>query len=118
MGMLVYVHPNPLGDCTLNGISSAAKSLCVVNIEGPFKPSDTTPAALLQSHQPGCLRIVPAELVADQWKPVRSWVMMGGNFGATSDSRFGEACERLLGHRFYGAVAIHDRIEPPSNLQD
>jgi hypothetical protein len=37
--------------------------------------------------------------------------MDGGNFAATSDSRFNEACRKLLGHDFYGAVAIHDRVE-------
>jgi len=35
----------------------------------------------------------------------------GGNFAASSDSRFSQACRELLGHHFYGAVAIHDRVE-------
>jgi hypothetical protein len=37
--------------------------------------------------------------------------MAGGNFGSTSDGRFSEACRKLLGHDFYGAVPIHDRFE-------
>lgn len=32
--------------------------------------------------------------------------MMGGNYAASSDSRFSEICGRM-----YGAVAIHDRCE-------
>jgi hypothetical protein len=40
-----------------------------------------------------------------------AWTMMGGNFAHTSDSRFGEAIEKIVGYRMYGAVAIHDRIE-------
>jgi len=37
--------------------------------------------------------------------------MFGGNYAATSDSRFGEAIEKLTGQDFYGAVPIHDRKE-------
>lgn len=37
--------------------------------------------------------------------------MASGAFVATSDSRFREAVEDLLGHRFYGAVPLHDRFE-------
>ena len=36
--------------------------------------------------------------------------MFGGNFGETSDSGFQKVSE-MLGHKFYGAVAIHDRVE-------
>jgi hypothetical protein len=37
--------------------------------------------------------------------------MMGGYYGATSDSRFSAEAERLSGQRFYGAMALHDRWE-------
>lgn len=37
--------------------------------------------------------------------------MMGGCYVSTSDSRFSRAVEDLLGHRFYGAVPLHDRFE-------
>lgn len=36
--------------------------------------------------------------------------MAGGNY-ATGDSRFTDLISRRLGHYFYGAVSIHDRIE-------
>jgi len=36
--------------------------------------------------------------------------MAGGNY-AVGDSKFDEAVEKLLGTKFYGAVAIHDRFE-------
>jgi hypothetical protein len=39
------------------------------------------------------------------------WTMMGGNYAATSDSRFSDKIEEMLGHGFYGAVPIHDRVE-------
>ena len=37
--------------------------------------------------------------------------MDGGNYAATCDSRFNSAIKELIGHHFYGAVAIHDRVE-------
>ena len=37
--------------------------------------------------------------------------MFGGNYGATSDSRFSEKVEEMMGSSFYGAVPIHDRVE-------
>ena len=37
--------------------------------------------------------------------------MMGGNYAATSDSRFSDKIEQMLGHHFYGAIPIHDRVE-------
>lgn len=117
MGLLISVLRNAeLGDCTKDGISSRYKTLCVVNASGPFKPEnhiDASPPVIVERHQPGCLRIVPAywNSSKERWDIVPLHTSMGGNYGATSDSRFTELCERLLGHRFYGAVAIHDRIE-------
>lgn len=114
MGMLVSVYRNvelPV-DCSNGGISARHSKLCVVNVEGPFEPDDETPAVLLEPHYPGILRLVPA-VKNDQgrWVVPRVWHMFGGNYGSTSDSRFTERCEALLGHKFYGAVAIHDRVE-------
>lgn len=114
MGLHVEIYriDAPGRDCTLNGISSTAKGLCLVNVSGPFVPDAAYPAAMLvRGNLPGTLKIVPAVPEGnDGWRDL-SGTMMGGNFGATPDSRFSQACESLLGHRFYGAVAIHDRIE-------
>lgn len=116
MGLLIYVYREPgAQDCTNRGISSRYTRLCLMNASGPFEPREDCPPVLLESHVRGCLRIVPAVCVlrGGSRTYVRmpgSW-MMGGNFAATSDSRFSDACERLLGHRFYGAVSIHDRQE-------
>jgi hypothetical protein len=100
-------------DYTMDGISSKADSLYLVNVDGPCEPDDTAPAALLIAGAlPGTLKIVPATKGLDgSYVRVPGWFMMGGNYGATSDSRFSEACENILGYRFYGAVAIHDRNE-------
>ena len=104
MGLLVDVFKTGSSDCTNSGLSSNVSGLCLVNVSGPFDPSANYPSAILETHVKGCLRIVPEN-------DGKKWFMNGGNFAATSDSRFGEACEKLLGHRFYGAVAIHDRVE-------
>jgi hypothetical protein len=117
MGLLITVlrgsRNGCVSDCTMNGISSNAMELCLVNVEGPFEPRDGIPAAMLVvGNMRGTLRIVPAmKNDAGEWVKDSRWYMMGGNYAATSDSRFDDACEKLLGHTFYGAVAIHDRCE-------
>ena len=106
MGMIVNVYRSKglYGmDCTNGGISSKADGLCIVNVEGPFNPCDKYPAAKLSKHV-GHAIIQPEGME-------RKWVMFGGNYASTSDSRFSQAIEKLIGHRFYGAVPIHDRIE-------
>lgn len=126
MGLHVNVYrskPFALGgvvnDATNGGISRDAGELCLVNVEGPFAPSGGIPAALLVPHnvfgnQVGrrLVRVVPAVPDGDGWKPDPRWAMMGGNYASTSDSRFREAVEKLLGGVFFnGAVPIHDRFE-------
>lgn len=111
MGLTVYVYRSDLGDCTNGGISSRAGSLCLINVEGPSEPSDLAPAALLMPHSPTgkpYARIVPA---GPDGEPAPGWWMMGGNYAASSDSRFREAVDATLGHAFYGAIPIHDRQE-------
>lgn len=114
MGINISVYRDADGhDSTLNGISSRFKRLCVVNAEGPFSPSEDCPAVLMQSHYKGCLRLVPAKMEGDKYVVDETGVgaAFGGNYGATSDSRFGELCRKLIGVDFYGAVPIHDRCE-------
>ena len=103
MGMIVHIYRSPLGDATNGGASSKVEMFTITNVEGPFDPQPTRPAARLESHVRGCLRIVPEN--------GRGGAMFGGNYATTSDDRFSRKCEALLGHRFYGAVAIHDRWE-------
>ena len=106
MGLNVNIYKcSKFGDCTLNGVSSRdIEGLCLTNVEGPFEPSDLYPAAKLKKGPFNSLHIKPA------WNEDEH-TMDGGNFAATSDSRFSDACRELLGHHFYGAVAIHDRVE-------
>lgn len=123
------------GDCTNNGISGSnrgAVGLTLMNVDGPDKePRDGYPPALLVAHLPfgeqkgrRLVRIVPAvfapndvELGASPWIPASGWAMFGGNYAATSDSRFWEKLREILElepHEFTGtngAVPIHDRYE-------
>lgn len=126
MGLLVSIYRSDrIGDCTLNGISGherGAEGLCLVNVEGPFKPSADYPAAMLVDWRPfgdeigrRSVKVVPAVELngtgSGRWATKPGWSMFGGNYAACSDSRFGEAVRRSLGVDFYGAVAIHDRFE-------
>lgn len=115
MGMLIEIYrTKDLPDCTRNGISSKAGGLCLVNVEGPFAPHHDAPAAMLvKGNGPGLVKIVPAKLRPEDGTYVATdkWCMMGGNYGATSDSRFHRAVEAIIGWPSYGAVPIHDRIE-------
>lgn len=85
------------------------ETITVVNIPGPFNPQPGDAVALLEQHTRGACRIVPAELIGGEWVAVDG-MAAGGTFAETSDSRFNEAVEALLGHNFYGAVAVHDRL--------
>lgn len=110
MGLLVSVYRRGSSDCTLGGISSKATELCVVNMEGPFDPSDDYPAAILTTGGLGAPCLKPAILVDGEWVVAPGWWMNGGNLAGTSDSRFGEAVRKIT-PKFYGGLYIHDRKE-------
>ena len=108
MGMLVNVLRATSRDCTNGGLSSRFNTLCVMNAHGPFMPNEHTPPVVLRKGAYGSIHIVPAtvEGVAEA-----GHFMAGGNYAGSSDGRFTNAVEAMLGHNFYGAVAIHDRKE-------
>ena len=106
MGMIasIFVDSDSNYDCSNGGISSRHRRVCVMNVEGPSQPDADIPAVVLLQGALGSVKIVPVECEGKQ-------TMFGGAFVHTSDSRFSRAVEKLLGHRFYGAVALHDRVE-------
>lgn len=116
MGLNVYVYRWNLQDCTNGGISSEANLLCIVNIDGPFKPNEKVPAAILTTNNVGNPVIKPAKAFEPGlsgevvWDVAPGWFMMGGNYAASSDSRFSEAVAKFV-PGFYGALPIHDRQE-------
>lgn len=114
MQYVTILKPADGRDCTNNGISKNAQRLLIVNVEGSITQAhpDDTCAALVQGNLRGTARIVPVKMC----KETGDWSMVGGtmfgsNYAASSDGRFGDAVERITGARFYGAVAIHDRVE-------
>lgn len=104
MGLLASIFRSDDRDFSAGGISSRYKQVCIMNVEGPFEPSDTAPAVRLEKGPMNSLHLVPEESSG-------KWTMMGGCFVHTSDSRFSRAAEKILGHGWYGAVALHDRVE-------
>ena len=84
----------------------------LINVDGPFEPSKDAPAAVLvKGNAPGTVvvRVVRNYVPGETPEVIRG--MMGGAYVSTSDGRFSEAVEKILGGRFYGAVALHDRVE-------
>ena len=117
MGLIVDVYRSfrenddflEVTDCTNGGITNietGVHKLTLVNVDGPFDPTPTRPAARLLPGMDGCAKIVPEREFTGH-----IWTMFGGNYAGTSDSRFTEAVEKITGARFYGAVPIHDRVE-------
>lgn len=107
LNVSVYKDAGSNYDCTNNGVTNRFSRLNVVNVEGPFDPTDDCPAVMLvKGNLPGTVKIVPLDEMG-----TGSWTMFGGNYAATSDSRFTAAVEKITGGRFYGAVPVHDRVE-------
>lgn len=117
-------------DCTRNGITSTHTQLRLVGyvVETserervkdlpagvPMANSDAAPVLLvIRSSADGFIaHLTPAHRDEEtgQWTRGGVWSMAGGNFAQASDSRFTSLVSRLLGVRFYGALAVHDRIE-------
>ena len=112
MALVVSVFHNSMGDFTNRGISSKTKEICLVNVDGPTKNPTCPVAMLVAGNVKGTVKIVPAILNDNgMYVATRQWCMMGGNYAATSDSRFYEAIRRIIGAQFDGAVPIHDRFE-------
>lgn len=118
MGLILEVFKCRYGDCSAGGISHDHAEVTAVNCEGPFDPTPERPAVIIESHVAGCLRAIPA---TDDGKPKKfpgAGPMFGGTYVACSDSRFSQKVAQLLGHKFYGAVAFHDRFETTSHEGD
>jgi hypothetical protein len=118
-GLLLSVYKNANCDCTNGGVTATATQLTLVGIKrggeieplSPraqvFAPTKDAPAVILcESALPGMYgpHLEPLEH-ADGVGP-----MMGGNYAASSDSRWSELGE-LFGHGRISAVPVHDRVE-------
>ena len=107
MGLQVEIYrSDTFGDCTNGGISSrvGVRGFTLTNVEGADTPNANYPAAKLKKGAFNSVHIKPA------WNEDEH-TMFGGNYAASSDSRLSKAMDDLTGNRFYGAIAIHDRVE-------
>ena len=108
MGIKVSVYRDNGPDCSNNGPSVFFNHFTVVNIDGPSEPDNTAPAVLLidkrETGKPNP-KLVPADDYGNG-----AWLMFGGNYAGTCDSRFADAMEKLTGVRM-GICKVHDRIE-------
>lgn len=109
MGLRAQIYRGSLGDCSNGGISGRVNEVTIINVEGPFDPTPEAPAVrLVRGNIWGSVKIVVED--DDSRGPERVGPMFGGTFVATSDSRFADAVDKLIGTRG-GAVALHDRYE-------
>lgn len=100
MGLHVSIYRSDY-DTELN-VFYGKKGVTVINVEGPFQPSEDYPAALIKDgYTSGSKIIVPA----DDWTDKDGAQMSGGTFANSSDSRWSAASLT------YNAISIHDRRE-------
>jgi hypothetical protein len=59
MGIVARIYDSPLGNCSNNGVSAKYTEVCVVNVEGPFEPTEDTPAVRLIKRSAGNVVCVP-----------------------------------------------------------
>lgn len=119
MGLILNVFRDASGmDCTRQGISSKFDTFTVVNVSGPFEPTETRPAVMLVQGYGRSLTgrnpmIVEAEQVDGEWRQANPGKrpMHGGNFAWTCDSRFREALTDITNECWHGPVMIMDRFE-------
>ena len=94
-----------LGDCTNGGISSRFNQLLLICDDGWKEVDEKNPPENL-------VKLVRRDMLGEviyhiepYKEPVQCGWMFGGNYAASSDSRFA----KMTG--IYGAIAIHDRQE-------
>lgn len=114
MGMIVYVYRTAEGDASNGGVSARHNTLTVVNVDGPFTPTENRPAAYLTTGPLGHPILVPADEVNGTYAPRKTGFsevgpMFGGNIADTSDARWNRAVRKIAG--VSGPVHIHDRFE-------
>lgn len=109
-GLRLYIFQWALGNCSNRGISSRVAEVTLVDplLQGPSEPSEDAPAVVIERGPYNSLRVIPLDL-----KEKKKWVMFGGAFVATSDSRFGELLRKKFGPAadMVAAVKLFDRVE-------
>lgn len=136
-GITLTVARTTLGDFTIGGVSGKHDCLTLVGVidtrkpevarmafprVAPMPPSSRVfepnenqpPVAFLVRNVGGVvLCVVPVvwDAEARAYRQEHSHSMAGGNFAESCDSRVSELAQQLTGHVWYGAFAVHDRVE-------
>lgn len=96
----VYVFRSDLGDCTMNGVSSKARSL---DLHAEGNPDGAEDGLVVVTRMIAGREYVHAEPIRQPKGLVGP--MAGGNFVYTSDSRYSE----VTGVQY--PISVHDRFE-------
>ncbi len=108
MGLIAWIYEQPeRGRDALSVVPAGIDRVCLVNVAGPFEPADDMPAAMLEKGPFDSARVVMLDAAGERIPGV----MKGYGYVASSDGRFDAAVSAIVGYRFYGAVALHDRKE-------
>lgn len=102
-GLIICIYRCKSFACT-NGVSATADEALVIGdgIPEVFEANGRPVLRLERNRDGKTARLIPVDVVG--------WLAFGGNYGATSDSRFSEAVRAIYGSEFYGAVPIHDHV--------
>lgn len=122
-GLTLHVYRSKLGDFTNGGISSGADKLILVGLirGGQFEPLPEHSQVFAPGPDAPAVVLVESRLPAKYGPHLEPFMtddsgdvgpMSGGNYAASSDSRWSELGD-LFGHGRLGAVPIHDRYESP-----
>lgn len=115
MGLPAQIYKHNGQSYSNGGLSERVDEVTIVNIDGPFEPTDKAPAVLLvRGNLPNTAKIVPASKLGETWFQLCPeklvGPMSGGTFVSTSDSRLSEAVRKLTGS-YSSIVPLHDRFE-------
>lgn len=125
MGLRADIYKHKGRSFANGGLSGDHDEVTIVNVDGPFEPTDDAPGVeLVSGNLPGTVKIVPTvETLQALYDYERRGIgpMMGGCYVGTSDSRLGQAIRKLTGDRpgahREGMVALHDRYETPAQYR-
>ncbi len=109
-GLTLSIFKNDGRDFSNGGLSSKANEVTLVGPGVPelFEATEKAPAVVLKEGPLGTIRVVPLDLAQ-----TNTWVMFGGTFVFTSDSRFGAAIRAQFGKDRDTSIALKlfDRVE-------
>lgn len=104
-GLICDIYSGTFGRDGLSTLPANVIRVCVTDAAGPFEPSEQHPEVVLVRRQIGgreYLHFEPKEA-----NEAGKWLMFGGRFVHTSDSRFSVLSRQ--------PIALHDRYELPAS---